>query len=201
MDNYFKDSMNELFNEDISRLAYKNKSNHDFSDNINNNNKFIVIPLIANNSQVSNSDNFNGLNDKLNNLNNEIIELKRINKIIPVKDEEIKSLKNKIKDLENFKIKYQSLENKSLKLIEENNLYKQKYNDLENKLNKLNDNLTNNIEIEEVDDIEDIEDIEDIDENNREKIIINIDNLKNILSNRLKNNQEKYIDNLLLQTI
>jgi len=204
-ENIFLNSIN-----DLTRSAYSNNTKAGDLDN-KPVNRFDTDILL--NSKES----FDSNNQKLNSLQEEILSLKRKLSIITEKDEEIQSLKCDIEKLNDQNKINSSLSAEVNKLKGENIQLRDDYDrlQLENmniqSLQQENDMLKNKIvdlhkqlKKEEVSEEIDIEEIMTEDyskgmnkETNKETIQINIIELKQILSNRLKSYHEKHIDNLI----
>lgn len=207
-ENIFLNSMN-----DLTRSAYSNNTKANDLDNkpIN---RFDTDILL--NSKES----FDSNNQKLNSLQEEILSLKRKLSIIPEKDEEIQSLKceieklndqndinsalssevNKLKlDNQGLRDNYDRLQLENMnnqKLQQENNMLKRKIIDLNKKIkSEKNKEEFSDSEIADIM-TEDYEE-EKLEISDTEKIQINVPQLKQILSNRLKSYHEKHIDNLI----
>tara|TARA_Y100000590_G_scaffold468812_1_gene653264 strand:+ start:1887 stop:2621 length:735 start_codon:yes stop_codon:yes gene_type:complete len=207
-ENIFLNSMN-----DLTRSAYSNNTKANDLDN-KPVNRFDTDILL--NSKES----FDSNNQKLNSLQEEILSLKRKLSIIPEKDEEIQSLKceieklngqndinaalssevNKLKlDNQGLRDNYDRLQLENMnnqKLQQENNMLKKKIIDLNKKIkSEKNEEEFPDSEIADIMTEDYEEDKEDI--SNTEQIQINVPQLKQILSNRLKSYHEKHIDNLI----
>lgn len=213
-ENIFLNSMN-----DLTRSAYSNNTKASELDNkpIN---RFDTDILL--NSKES----FENNNNKINSLQEEILSLKRKLNIIPEKDEKIQEQKCEIEKLNDQVILNSSIQSELEKLKSENKTLRDNYDRLQlenmnnNKLKQENDMLKQKIiqlhsqlkkqEIEDNFSESDIQDImtEDYEENleietykgnknNKEKIEINIIQLKNVLSNRLKSYHDKHIEKLI----
>ena len=214
-DNIFLNSLN-----DLTRDAYTNSSNSrplsgDSSKPVNRFEADIFL-----NSKES----FETNNNRLNSLNEEILSLKQKLSIVPEKDKKIHELKCEVEKLrgeieKNISISLELAssreENKTLrdkhdrlqlesmnnhKLKQECALLKKKIIELYNKNESKNNGkevLTKPGDIYSQTDIEDImaEDCEE--EDSIDKIQINVIELKEILSNRLKSYHEKHIDGLI----
>ena len=207
-ENIFLNSMN-----DLTRSAYSNNTKANDLDNkpIN---RFDTDILL--NSKES----FDSNNQKLNSLQEEILSLKRKLSIIPEKDEEIQSLKceieklndqndinsalssevNKLKlDNQGLRDNYDRLQLENMnnqKLQQENTMLKKKIIDLNKKIkSEKNEEEFSDSEIADIM-TEDYEE-DKLEINDTEKIQINVPQLKQILSNRLKSYHEKHIDNLI----
>ena len=189
-DNIFLNTLN-----DLTRDAYKADTKANISDNSNKN---IFDTDIILNSKES----FESNNQRLNSMQDEIITLKNKLKTVYEKDEEIQKLKN---ELEKLKLELLSeskktgelnkleIENKSLRDLNDKlqieamncSSLKQENEFLKSKLSELEENKENNTEKKENSEIK------------KEKIKVDINKLKNILSNRLKSYHENHIEKLL----
>jgi hypothetical protein len=210
-ENIFLNSMN-----DLTRTAYSNNTKASDLDN-KPVNRFDTDILL--NSKES----FENNNNRINSLQEEILSLKRKLNIIPEKDEKIQEQKCEIEKLNDQIILNSSIQGELEKLKSENKNLRDNYDRLQlenmnnNKLKQENDMLKKKIihlhsqlkkqEIEDDFSESDIQDImtEDYEENldskdnlsNKEKIEINIIQLKNVLSNRLKSYHDKHIEKLI----
>jgi hypothetical protein len=210
-ENIFLNSMN-----DLTRSAYSNNTKASELDN-KPVNRFDTDILL--NSKES----FENNNNRINSLQEEILSLKRKLNIIPEKDEKIQEQKCEIEKLNDQIILNSSIQSELEKLKSENKTLRDNYDRLQlenmnnNKLKQENDMLKQKIiqlhsqlkkqEIEDNFSESDIQDImtEDYEENldskdnlsNKEKIEINIIQLKNVLSNRLKSYHDKHIEKLI----
>jgi hypothetical protein len=210
-ENIFLNSMN-----DLTRTAYSNNTKASDLDN-KPVNRFDTDILL--NSKES----FENNNNRINSLQEEILSLKRKLNIIPEKDEKIQEQKCEIEKLNDKIILNSSIQGELEKLKSENKTLRDNYDRLQlenmnnNKLKQENDMLKKKIihlhsqlkkkEIEDDFSESDIQDImtEDYEENldskdnlsNKEKIEINIIQLKNVLSNRLKSYHDKHIEKLI----
>ena len=206
-ENIFLNSLN-----DLTRSAYSNNTNANSSDKTIN--RFDTDILL--NSKES----FETNNSRLNSLQEEILSLKRKLNVIPEKDEKIQGQKCEIEKLNDQITLNSSIQSELQKLKSENKTLRDNYDRLQlenmnnNKLKQENDmlkkkiiELNSQLKKKEIEDefsessIQDImtEDYEDNIEkdNNKEKIEINIIQLKNVLSNRLKSYHDKHIENLI----
>lgn len=213
-ENIFLNSLN-----DLTRSAYSNNTKASGLDN-KPVNRFDTDILL--NSKES----FENNNNRINSLQEEILSLKRKLNIIPEKDEKIQEQKCEIEKLNDQIILNSSIQSELEKLKSENKTLRDNYDRLQlenmnnNKLKQENDMLKQKIiqlhsqlkkqEIEDNFSESDIQDImtEDYEENleietyeenkkNKEKIEINIIQLKNVLSNRLKSYHDKHIEKLI----
>ena len=210
-ENIFLNSLN-----DLTRSAYSNNTKANSLDN-KPVNRFDTDILL--NSKES----FESNNSRLNSLQEEILSLKRKLNVIPEKDEKIQEQKCEIEKLNDQITLNSSIQSELQKLKSENKTLRDNYDRLQlenmnnNKLKQENDMLKKKIielnsqlkkkEIEDEFSESDIQDImtEDYEDNldnssNKEKvekIEINIIQLKNVLSNRLKSYHDKHIENLI----
>jgi len=176
-----------LDNVDIERIAYQKKDN---MDNMNNN--INTLESIA----VSKTESFTDNNKRINDLQDEVLELKQKLKTIYEKEDEIVRLNLEIKKYkEDTKIS-DTLKRALLQFKNENKILRDKCDKYEihkidsDALKQENKMLKTRLNTNEIEDI--------IDDDDDEKINIDIVNLKSILSNRLKTYHEKHIDNLIL---
>jgi len=166
---------------------------------------------------------FNTNNNRINDLNSEILSLKSKLKFVYEKDEEIKKhkmtiekLKKDVQTMSSLSHKISSLETTIQNLIDERDTLKlsltsfdklkqeNKYlkTQLHSSDSKLPDKNSNDISDKISDDISDkiSDEISDkISDEISDEITIDISQLKSILCNRLKDFHEKHIDNLILQ--
>ena len=210
-ENIFLNSLN-----DLTRSAYSNNTKANSLDN-KPVNRFDTDILL--NSKES----FESNNSRLNSLQEEILSLKRKLNVIPEKDEKIQEQKCEIEKLNDQIILNSSIQSELQKLKSENKVLRDNYDRLQlenmnnNKLKQGNDMLKKKIielnsqlkkkKIEDEFSESDIQDImtEDYEDNldnssNKEKvekIEINIIQLKNVLSTRLKSYHDKHIENLI----
>jgi len=196
--NFFLENHN-----DLTRIAYQKDTKATVNDN-KSLNHFEVDTII--NSKES----FESSNKRINDMQDEISELKTKLKTIYEKEEEIHKLKLEINNYKKEKEETEAIqkaliqlknENKQLRddndlnqikllnnqsIQQENKLLKEKLREFET--NETNE--TNEMKIEDL-----IEEEEEIVKD--EKIPIDIPNLKGILNNRLKTYHDKHIDNLI----
>ena len=207
-ENIFLNSMT-----DLTRTAYSNNTKASDLDN-KPVNRFDTDILL--NSKES----FENNNNRINSLQEEILSLKRKLNIIPEKDEKIQEQKCEIEKLNDQIILNSSIQGELEKSKSENKTLRDNYDRLQlenmnnNKLKQGNDMLKKKIielnsqlkkkKIEDEFSESDIQDImtEDYEDNldnssNKEKIEINIIQLKNVLSTRLKSYHDKHIENLI----
>ena len=153
---------------------------------------------------LNSKESFDDNNKRINEMQDEVISLKNKLKTVYEKDEEIQKLKN-----ENEKLNRElELQNKKIieseKLIYDNNDLRDKYDKIQielisyNSIKQENQLLKNKINDLEDTDSEIVEESENS-ENKTEKIKIDASKLKEILNTRLKTYHEKHIENLLLE--
>ena len=210
-ENIFLNSMN-----DLTRTAYSNNTKASDLDNK-------PVNRFGTDILLNSKESFENNNNRINSLQEEILSLKRKLNIIPEKDEKIQEQKCEIEKLNDKIILNSSIQGELEKLKSENKTLRDNYDRLQlenmnnNKLKQENDMLKKKIihlhsqlkkqEIEDDFSESDIQDImtEDYEENldskdnlsNKEKIEINIIQLKNVLSNRLKSYHDKHIEKLI----
>ena len=209
-DNIFLNSSN-----DIIRDAYhSNQSNH-LNQSIDKPPQNISQRNNDTNIFLNQKETFNSNNNRINDLNSEILSLKSKLKFVYEKDEEIKKhkmtiekLKKDVQTMSSLSHKISSLETTIQNLIDERDTLKlsltsfdklkqeNKYlkTQLHSSDSKLPDKNSNDISDKISDDISD-----KISDEISDEITIDISQLKSILCNRLKDFHEKHIDNLILQ--
>ena len=188
-DNIFLNTLN-----DLTRDAYKTDTKANISDNSNKN---IFDTDIILNSKES----FESNNQRLNSMQDEIITLKNKLKTVYEKDEEIQKLKNEIEKLK-LELLSESKKSRELTKLEIENKSLRDLNDklqIEvmncNSLKQENDFLKS--KLSELEKEENNTEKKDNSEIKKEKIKVDINKLKNILSNRLKSYHENHIEKLL----
>jgi len=207
-----KYSSDNFFINDITRESYKR---NDFKNETNS-----LVNRFESDILLNSKEAFESNNDRLNSLQDEIVSLKNKLKTVYEKEKEIYRL-----TVENKKLKSEVEENK--KVIDENNNLKLQNSKLLNDIDQLNiqlmnldslkqentllkDKLKKYLETEDKEEKEEKEDLHlDIHLDSEEKkeskekkekqIIINISQLKDILSNRLKKYHEDHIDSIIKQ--
>lgn len=185
MNNYFFD------NQSIIRSSYQKKDDNFKTQSFVNN----IEPTTVTKTQS----NFDNYNKKVNDLQNEISELREKLKTIYIKDEKIEQLNKQINNLENEINSYKNTD-KQIKVLSKALISLKKENEeLRNKIDSLE---ILNLEIEDVKKENNLlkqklkENLIE-NPNKKDKIKINSDNLKKILYNRLRIYHEKHIDELL----
>ena len=157
---------------DLTRMAYSNKSSDIPLRNSSMTDRF------ESDTFINNKESFESNNSRINDLNEEIRELKMKCREIYEKDEMIGSLKTECLELKNSLNDYEKFKGENDFLRKENMRLKDELKTQKEENNKRNS------EIKEESSKED-------------KISIDIDKIKNILSNRLKDTHEKHIDDLI----
>ena len=173
-DNVSKDddyiSLNDT--SDLTRLAYSNKSSDIPLRNSSLTDRF------ESDTFINNKESFESNNTRINDLNEEIRELKMKCREIYEKDEIIVSLRKECSDLKESLNDYEKCKGENDFLRKENMRLKDEIKSQKDEINK------RNIEIKE-------------ESSKDDKIDVDIDKIKNILSNRLKDTHEKHIDDLI----
>ena len=164
---------------------------------------------LESNIYLNKRESYDDSNKLINSLNEELLSLKRKMKFVYEKDEEIQKLKNKVNELErgnaNSDNKYK-IENTALKLSlssleEKNKEYLNRINELissENKEVELLNELKkdNSLLKRELNLLKKREDF-DVEVKVKEKVKVDIQKLKRILSKKLENKREDKINRLL----
>jgi len=173
-DNISKDDDYISLNDtgDLTRLAYSNKSSDIPLRNSSLTDRF------ESDTFINNKESFESNNSRINDLNEEIRELKMKCREIYEKDEMILSLRKECEDLKNLLNDYEKCKGENNFLRKENSRLKYEIKSQKDEINKRNS------EIKEESSKED-------------KIDVDIDKIKSILSNRLKDTHEKHIDDLI----
>ena len=178
-DNISKDdpliSLNDT--SDLTRMAYSNKSSDIPLRNSSLTDRF------ESDTFINNKESFESNNSRINDLNEEIRELKMKCREIYEKDEMIGSLKTECLELKNSLNDYEKCKGENDFLRKENMRLKDEIKSQKDE----NLSLKNNKRSSEIKE-------ETIKE---DKISVDIDKIKNILSNRLKDTHEKHIDDLI----
>ena len=173
-DNVSKDddyiSLNDT--SDLTRLAYSNKSSDIPLRNSSLTDRF------ESDTFINNKESFESNNSRINSLNEEIRELKMKCREIYEKDEMIVSLRKECEDLKNSLNDYEKCKGENSFLRKENMRLKDEIKSQKDEINKRNS------EIKE-------------ESSKDDKIDVDIDKIRSILSNRLKDTHEKHIDDLI----
>ena len=173
-DNVSKDddyiSLNDT--SDLTRLAYSNKSSDIPLRNSSLTDRF------ESDTFINNKESFESNNSRINSLNEEIRELKMKCREIYEKDEMIVSLQKECSDLKNSLNDYEKCKGENSFLRKENMRLKDEIKSQKDEINKRNS------EIKE-------------ESSKDDKIDVDIDKIRSILSNRLKDTHEKHIDDLI----
>ena len=180
---------NTNINNDLTRIGWKDaiKKENPTGDNSN---------RLISNISVNKKESFDDQNKTINSLNEQILDLKRKMTFVTEKDKEIQQLKDKNKELKD--------ENTSLnQQIKDNNLKLNNINELIDELKELQKensllrrelhqlkNKKEEIDVEETIDF-------DIDVKVVEKVKVDINKLKQLIHTKLKNKQDKKVNELL----
>ena len=162
---------------DLTRMAYSNKSSDIPLRNSSLTDRF------ESDTFINNKESFESNNSRINDLNEEIRELKMKCREIYEKDEMILSLRKECEDLKSSLNDYEKCKGENDFLRKENKRLKDEIKSLKDE----NLSLKNNKRSSEIKE-------ETLKE---DKISVDIDKIKNILSNRLKDTHEKHIDDLI----
>ena len=160
---------------DLTRLAYSNKS----SDIPLRNNS--LTDRFETDTFINHKESFESNNSRINSLNEEIRELKMKCREIYEKDEMIKSLRKECGDLKESLNDYEKCKGENNFLRKENMSLKDEIKSLKDENYSLKNTKTET----------------ENESSNDDKIEIDVDKIKNILSNRLKDTHEKHIDDLI----
>ena len=181
-----KSYSNNFFLEggDISRLAYQTKNDPEIST--------VVLPQSLDGANSYKRESFTDNNKRINDLHDEIIELKQKLKQIYEKDDKIRHLKSEIEIYKNKEKKNTLLMKALLKLKKENKALQDNYDEAKLEIiNSENIKLENKLLKERFKD-------ENIDEIISTEINIDIDNLKKVLNDRLQNYHDKHINEIIM---
>ena len=185
MTNIFLDSVKDdpltSFNDpgDLTRMAYSNKS----ADIPLRNNS--MTDRFESDTFINTKESFESNNSRINDLNEEIRELKMKCREIYEKDEIIGSLKTECLELKKSLEDYEKSKGENNYLRKEQVRLKDEINTIQNKM----------ISLESVVSREDDKSVD----KSVDKISIDIHKIKQILSTRLKDTHEKHIDDLISQ--
>lgn len=185
LDSVKKDNVNKTDDDyislndtsDLTRMAYSNKSSDIPLRNSSLTDRF------ESDTFINNKESFESNNSRINSLNEEIRELKMKCREIYEKDEMILSLRKECEDLKSSLNDYEKCKGENDFLRKENKRLKDEIKSLKDE----NLSLKNNKRSSEIKE-------ETLKE---DKISVDIDKIKNILSNRLKDTHEKHIDDLI----
>tara|TARA_B100000902_G_C27299589_1_gene911999 strand:- start:1637 stop:2287 length:651 start_codon:yes stop_codon:yes gene_type:complete len=179
-DNVSKDDDYITLNDtsDLTRMAYSNKSSDIPLRNSSLTDRF------ESDTFINNKESFESNNSRINSLNEEIRELKMKCREIYEKDEMIVSLRKECEDLKNLLNDYEKCKGENNFLRKENVRLKDEINTLKEEKYSLKNKSTD-------------EEISKNESSKEDKIEIDIDKIKSILSNRLKDTHERHIDDLI----
>ena len=186
MTNIFLDSVNDdpltSLNDtsDLTRVAYSNKS----SDIPLRNNS--MTDRFESDTFINTKESFESNNSRINDLNEEIRELKMKCREIYEKDEIIGSLKTECLELKKSLEDYEKSKGENNYLRKEQIRLKDEINTIQNKMIALESDSVSREDDKSVN-------------INADKISVDIHKIKQILSTRLKDTHEKHIDDLISQ--
>ena len=179
-DNVSKDDDYISLNDtgDLTRMAYSNKSSDIPLRNSSLTDRF------ESDTFINNKESFESNNSRINDLNEEIRELKMKCREIYEKDEMIVSLRKECEDLKNSLNDYEKCKGENDYLRKENDKLKGEINTLKDEIHSLKNSKTESYKESSKKD---------------DKIDVDIDKIKNILSKRLKDTHERHIDDLIIE--
>lgn len=196
--NESKTSLNQT--NDLTRLAYSNQNLDIPTKNNSRTDRF------EENTFINHKESFEKNNVRINELNNEISELKMKLKIIDEKDEEIYILNNELSECKSSIKEYEKYKSSNIILESENESLKKELNSFKDKdLNcegLKSENLLLKKKLLEFINSKTIKEEtinEDKKDNDDDIISIDIEKIKDILYKKLKDCHENHINNLLLQ--
>lgn len=168
---------------DLTRLAYSNKSSDIPLRNSSLTDRF------ESDTFINNKESFESNNSRINSLNEEIRELKMKCREIYEKDEMIVSLRKECEDLKDSLNDYEKCKGENNFLRKENMRLKDEIKSQKDEnLSLINSKRGTDMETSKNNKKESSKD---------DKIDVDIDKIKNILSNRLKDTHERHIDDLI----
>ena len=177
-DNFKDDYISLNDTGDLTRLAYSNKSSDIPLRNSSLTDRF------ESDTFINNKESFESNNSRINSLNEEIRELKMKCREIYEKDEMIVSLRKECGDLKESLNDYEKCKGENSFLRKENMRLKDEIKSQKNKNHSLKNKRTD-------------EEISKNESSKEDKIDVDIEKIKNILSNRLKDTHERHIDDLI----
>jgi len=168
---------------DLTRMAYSNKSSHIPLRNSSLTDRF------ESDTFINNKESFESNNSRINSLNEEIRELKMKCREIYEKDEMIVSLRKECEDLKDSLNDYEKCKGENSFLRKENMRLKDEIKSQKDEnISLINSKRGTDMETSKNNKKESSKD---------DKIDVDIDKIKNILSNRLKDTHERHIDDLI----
>ena len=177
-DNFKDDYISLNDTGDLTRLAYSNKSSDIPLRNISLTDRF------ESDTFINNKESFESNNSRINSLNEEIRELKMKCREIYEKDEMIVSLRKECEDLKDSLNDYEKCKGENSFLRKENMRLKDEIKSQKDENISLKNKRTD-------------EEISKNESSKEDKIDVDIEKIKNILSNRLKDTHERHIDDLI----
>jgi predicted RNase H-like nuclease (RuvC/YqgF family) len=183
LDSFTTDPLTSLNDTgDLTRMAYSNKSSDIPLRNSSMTDRF------ESDTFINNKESFEGNNSRINDLNEEIRELKMKCRVIYEKDEIIGSLKNECMELKRSLEDYEKNKGENIYLRKEQIRLKDEIKTMQTKMITLESDLLSK-------DNKDIDEVSNMDD----KISVDIGKIKKILVARLKYTHEKHIDDLINQ--
>ena len=182
-DNFKDDYISLNDTNDLTRMAYSNKSSHIPLRNSSLTDRF------ESDTFINNKESFESNNSRINSLNEEIRELKMKCREIYEKDEMIVSLRKECEDLKDSLNDYEKCKGENSFLRKENMRLKDEIKSQKDEnISLINSKRGTDMETSKNNKKESSKD---------DKIDVDIDKIKNILSNRLKDTHERHIDDLI----
>jgi hypothetical protein len=188
LDSFKKDPLISLNDTgDLTRMAYSNKSSDIPLRNTSLTDRF------ESDTFINNKESFESNNSRLNDLNEEIRELKMKCRVVYEKDEIIGSLKTECLELKRSLEDYEKSKGENNYLRKEQLRLKDEIKTMQTKM------ITLESELLSKDKEEDGGDIPKRSDKSEDKISVDIEKIKKILTTRLKDTHEKHIDDLINQ--
>jgi hypothetical protein len=192
LDSFKKDPLISLNDTgDLTRMAYSNKSSDIPLRNSSLTDRF------ESDTFINNKESFESNNSRINDLNEEIRELKMKCRVVYEKDEIIGSLKTECLELKRSLEDYEKSKGENNYLRKEQLRLKDEIKTIHSKMITLESELLSK-DKEEEDDIDMLK-RSDKSDKSEDKISVDIEKIKKILTTRLKDTHEKHIDDLINQ--
>ena len=189
LDSFTTDPLTSLNDTgDLTRMAYSNKSSDIPLRNSSLTDRF------ESDTFINNKESFESNNSRINDLNEEIRELKMKCRVVYEKDEIIGSLKTECMELKRSLEDYEKSKGENNYLRKEQLRLKDEIKTMQTKMITLESELLSK-DKEEEDDI----DMLKRSDKSEDKISVDIEKIKKILTTRLKDTHEKHIDDLINQ--
>jgi len=187
LDSFTKDPLISLNDTgDLTRMAYSNKSSDIPLRNSSMTDRF------ESDTFINNKESFESNNSRINDLNEEIRELKMKCRVIYEKDEIIGSLKTECMELNRSLEDYEKSKGENNYLRKEQLRLKDEIKTMQTKMITLESELLSKDKEEE-------DDTPKRSDKSEDKISVDIEKIKKILTTRLKDTHEKHIDDLINQ--